>query len=343
MDNTELDGHNELLFDEVNGLYKIPADAVVTVMATNPAVKDFIFDGEYRNLASPARHIDFRLDNGDELIIGIEMLAGERTVIHFAGDDKELTFTYSATFSGTLSAQNLQQTGFVFADTAEYCYQFTIDGIDYTFAEIALVVFDKSVDIAVTKKARSAANFIALVLCYYEGMAIDVIVDKTIVELHDLPDITRAGYAFLGWSEIDNGAVFTDNDEFQTFIASADGHTNIYAVWNEEVVDYGGNTVIGTWRATLSNGENTLICTMVFNADGTYEYETKINGELSADLYGIYRVDEDGVITILSAVGGDGLIDPSDLVFVISENALIGNLIFIHGDAVTIAAQRLTR
>ncbi|MDR0751004.1 MAG: hypothetical protein LBF12_00230 [Christensenellaceae bacterium] len=125
--------------------------------------------------------------------------------------------------------------------------------------------------------------------------------------LDELPILSRTGYNFLGYSLAEDGNILS-YEWIEVILANINIETTIYAVYKKRedynpppVVDYSNETFVGRWNATLYDDAGIIDSKITLSADGTYQYETLFNGELSVKLTGnyLYNLGELEILSLL--------------------------------------------
>ena len=143
----------------------------------------------------------------------------------------------------------------------------------------------------------------------------------------------KKGFIFKGYSLTENGAILT-TVEIDVIVANRNMDTTLYAIYEKiegyeppEVVDYSGETFIGAWSASHSTSNGIVESQVILNVDGTYEYETKVNGYSSVKLNGEYKFSNEEIeVTSLFMDGDYQLINKAELKFNlewVEDNVLI--------------------
>ncbi len=291
IDNTAAAEHG-LAFNDPVGTYVVPVGASVTVEAVNPAITDFYLDGEAQGLKYPSRTIDFTLSDGENPLVVSFKKISNRTTVTFNGDAAKVAFSYPQPWSGRLKENHLEQISFLFDESNAYTYNiYLIDGAEYSFSEISTYSFTGDCIVTVEQRERKSETQVTLV--YWDGVEVLISVDKSDPQWQSkLPELERVGYEFIGWEEQSGKMV---------------------AQWKLQDAGYSGE-FIGQWNYKVSTTV-TAECYFTLNSNGTYEYETFIDGELNLRLYGFYEYNEvTNDITVLSIESS------SDLLLVAPEN-----------------------
>lgn len=318
---------NDLLFDVKNGLYEIPVGAMVTISALNPAVVDFVFDGEEQKMDYPNMTKIWEIQSGQNLKIETTQMAGERVSISFVGDNKTKNFLYSKTWNAPLRNQDIQKLFLVFCDCDNSYYTYKIDDITYSASELTAVAFNKDT-VVIVEKHQVQSNLIALNLNYGNDLQITIMVDLENYSYSNLPRPTKIGYAFDGWKYDDDTMVSESN--FKSFLQNSQNLHQIFAVWTKETINYAGEDIVGSWQCEIVVEEKSVKCVVEFGQDATFSYRVEVDGEENNSFVGSYRIEE-GYISIISVetTGDYMLLSPNDFEFEISAGMLYSTIFVV--------------
>lgn len=306
IDNTAA-SENGLAFNNPVGTYMVPVGADVTIEAVNPAITDFYLDGKAQGLKYPSRTVSFTLRKGEDPLRVSFKKIGNRADVSFNGEAAKITFSYPQPWNGSLKEDHLKQISLVFDESSDYCYNvYVIDGAELLFSELSAYRFTNGCEVSVVRRERENGTLVALV--YWEGVEALVTVDKNDAEWQSkLPEPERVGYRFLGWEEQDGKMV---------------------AQWNLQDACYSG-VFIGKWSYEVV-ATVTAECFFTFNSNGTYGYETYIDGELNLKLYGFYEYDAaQNSISVLSVESNFDLLLVSPGDFEIDLDNLLKSKLFV--------------
>ena len=320
---------NNLVYDVKQGIYEVPVGAVVTISAINPAVVDFLFDGVSQKMEYPTMTKIWKIESGSTMNIETVQMAGERISISFVGDNKTKNFIYSKTWNSPLRSQDLQKLFLVFKDSESYYYTYKIDEATYLSDELATVNFNKDTVVFVEKN-QIESNLVTLNLDYGDDLIISVLIDPQEYSFSRLPRPTKAGFAFEGW-KYENGTQVEDAN-FKAFLQNTQSIHQIYAIWTKEVIDYSGQTVVGTWRCQETIDEKTVECVVEFKQDATFSYRVLVDGQENNYFVGSYRIEEDYISIISVETEGDYmLLSANDFEFEKNADNLYSSIFVIDG------------
>jgi hypothetical protein len=149
-----------------------------------------------------------------------------------------------------------------------------------------------------------------------------------------LPIPTLDGYIFAGWAVVQGGEAVSA-EYIDTVIRVSGEDITLYAVFApEEIVDYSGD-FIGDWSAVYNGNSGIVSANLTLSQNGTYVYETFINGVLSVSLSGTYGVADSGIeILTLTMQGEYQLIAVSDFKInteFSSDNLLVVTMFELNG------------
>lgn len=261
---------HSLTYDVENGIYDVPVSASVTLKAINPAVVDFVFDGQSQNMDYSNMTKIFVLEHGEQLNISTTQMAGERLSISFSGDGKTKNFLYSKTWNAPLRSQDVSQLFLIFKDCESYYYTYKIDDKVYSNAELTSLTFNKSCMVTVEKVAAQS-NSVEVTFEVEEDLTLEIMIDPQNFDVLDFPSPQKAGFLFGGWKYVDGTLVGQDN--MKTFLQNGEVKHCVYAVWTKEVVDYSSKDIIGkwTWQGEIEGYE--ILCEVEFLSDATILFE----------------------------------------------------------------------
>lgn len=261
---------HSLTYDVENGIYDVPVSASVTLKAINPAVVDFVFDGQSQNMDYSNMTKIFVLEHGEQLNISTTQMAGERLSISFSGDGKTKNFLYSKTWNAPLRSQDVSQLFLIFKDCESYYYTYKIDDKVYSSAELTSLTFNKSCMVTVEKVAAQS-NSVEVTFEVEEDLTLEIMIDPQNFDVLDFPSPQKAGFLFGGWKYVDGTLVGQDN--MKTFLQNGEVKHCVYAVWTKEVVDYSSKDIIGkwTWQGEIEGYE--ILCEVEFLSDATILFE----------------------------------------------------------------------
>lgn len=329
-DNTAFLEHN-LLFDTQNGIYEIPVGAVLNVRSINPSVLDFVLDGVRQNTKYPNNTLVLKITKGQTLALSTIELEGERFLIRFVGDGKELNFSYSAGRTGALDDNHYQRVGMVFADTENHFFQFVIDGQSFSYAQLKTVEFSGNCDVTVLKLEKESDK-IELTLKLYDQLEENITLDANSTLL-DISGFERVGYVFVGWAKTEGGSKLNE-EAFHQFLTEKKEKYLLFALWELEEVDYSSADIVGSWVCVLKDQseEEQVTCnaTYTFNTDGTFSFSSTFNSQNLVQISGNYRLSDDKIV-VISFEDESFNLSVGDFTFALQENLLIAN-VFVMDD-----------
>jgi hypothetical protein len=287
----------------------------------------FVFDENNNNylnryiINGVTYHFD---DLADYVFSGSTTITVSRAVNEF-----DLTFVYTGGSWGVQYLVGKQTVGNSLSEfTAKTAF------IDEIFANLS-VFSDSERENAITKVQLLNLRLVDNVTLYIaartawtltinnngDEMPLSVLSDEGFDLTIELPRLSRAGFTFNGYSLTENGEVLT-TAQILVIIANLNAATTIYALYEPiegyeppDIVDYSGKMFVGTWSATHNNQSGIIVSEIILNADGTYEYETKVNGAISVKLSGEYRLANDRIeIKLLIMDGNYQLINKSEFI-----------------------------
>ena len=332
-DNTQVDGHSNLFFDPQHGVYIAPVGAVITVMKVSPAVTGFNIDGEDYNLLYPTNSVNFELSYDDnDLEISFNKVIGDRITVRFLSDANSASwaFIYPLNYNGPLKSSELGKIAAIYEDTETYYFEYSIGQEKYSFAELCEICFSADSLIVVTKVNRIMSETITLNIEYPNGSMFNLIVERSDeFSFNKIPRIERIGY-ILKFSSAKNGECL-DAETFKTLLATIDDGSTIYAIY-ELIVNNIESEITGNWYYSLTADAREVSVTVKFNSDGTYKYETIVDGNMNCSFSGIYTY-KDEIVEILSLEyeGVNQLIAVDDFNVVLENNELKTYLFVIDG------------
>ncbi|MBQ9116966.1 MAG: hypothetical protein IJY04_08070 [Clostridia bacterium] len=349
VDNTAYE-ENGLRYDAASGIYDIPMGAEVTATVINPAVISLTLNGEVRYVSYKEKTVSWVMGNSEIVVVNSTEMGGSHLVIRFVGQDAEQSFLYSGIWDGYLPKDDLSMLALVFADTAEYRYFYLVDGEEVTLEELGGIRFSGSKTVTVLKNAV-APDSVELTLHIGGGVTRTVSVKKN-ATVDELPVYAALGYVFDGWSLTENGERITDG-ELTALLSSEEGARSLFARMKKETVDYSDRylvdrdenselvmiKLVGTWRYTVAEGEESLTVTVVFNADGTFDYQVTVNGAVNCRYRGEYRLDDNGNIIVISVTTDMDItvVSAEELGLATDGLDVLVNIIVIEDDTVIFA------
>jgi hypothetical protein len=333
IDNTELTGHDNLIFDIENGIYVAPIGAIITILKINPVITDFVFDGVTQNLQYPANSMDFELNLGEDMEITFNKILGERITVRFASvpNQNNWAFIYPSNYNAAMRSGDLAQIAQIYEDTTTYFYQYAIGEDTYNFAELAGLNIIADTLITAVKIEREATQTVTVNVIYVNDVSMKVTLDKTDkFAFVGLPRVNRIGYS-LGFSNEIGGVLFNETT-FAGWLGTAENNDEIYAIYalNASIVE--GN-ILGAWAVEIIDEQNMILnLVIVFNADGTYIYTMSIDNEINCEFMGIYEFN-DGKVEILSCESGMPyqLVSPGDFEINLDDDTLTATLFIVRG------------
>ena len=290
---------------KTGSVFYIPIGAVVTVTATNANTDSIILDGENigTKVNSSIVNAVFTMSAGEyPASITYTTKLTDMTTLSFVGQNVQ-SVVYPSGWNGIMSEIDLKNIAFAFDENSNiYLNVYNIDGSELYFEDLASYVFNEDTVINVIKKYN---NF-SLTVKYTNGKeVIDGITGKQTLSaaLSAYSDEALALLnEILGTSNlfIDEACtVPLSRNELLSRIVRRD--IIVYSDWKYipkepdiptfEPVDYGEYSFVGTWSSLFSVDGEILSCELVLTADGNYSYKTYINGQISADACGVYRLD----------------------------------------------------
>lgn len=332
---------HSLTYDVENGIYDVPVSASVTLKAINPAVVDFVFDGQSQNMDYSNMTKIFVLEHGEQLNISTIQMAGERLSISFSGDGKTKNFLYSKTWNAPLRSQDVSQLFLIFKDCKSYYYTYKVDDKVYSAAELTALTFNKSCMVVVEKVAVKS-NLIEVTFEVEEDLTLEIMIDPQNFDVLDFPSPQKAGFLFGGWKYADGTLVGQDN--MKAFLQNGEVEHYVYAVWTKEVVDYSTKDIIGkwTWQGEVEGYE--ILCEVEFMSDATFSYEVCVAGEKNNSFTGSYRLEgEDINIIIVETDGEHMLLSPNDFMFEKEGDTLRASIFVFDGYALLEDIQNLAK
>ncbi len=341
IDNTTVSKNEKLLFDNANGIYIVPVGARVTLSRVNPLINSFIIDGVEHQLIYPASTYDFDVDFGEEIFIEFGKTSNDKFIVRFAGNENEQNwaFVYPLNWNSPMKAEDLIKLGQIYEDNAEYCYQYDLAGVKYSYSQLATLNINQNTQFYVEKVAVKSANIINFNVVYDDSV-VSVVMDKIdFASLAQLPQFEREGYS-LGFSTEKNGSLLNDS-QFADWLNSAQNGDVLYAVYNLTAAPQEG-PIVGSWHKEIVMTK-TISLDINFNADGTYVYISKLDGQEKCRFEGIYEFKENQV-NILSVRGEkSGYVTLQDFDITLNNNILNATLILIEENNVGLKQVDLTK
>ena len=157
----------------------------------------------------------------------------------------------------------------------------------------------------------------------------------------ELPEQSKEGYRFVGYSLESNGEVLSQF-QLDIILVNINESVIIYAIYKAiegyqppEKVDYSDMSFVNKWTASHSTNDGIVDTDITLKADGTYDYETKVNGEISVKISGKY-IYQNNKISIQSLVmeGDNQLINKNEMqlnIEWVDDNLLIAPCFTLKG------------
>lgn len=294
---------------DVGNVFVIPIGAAVKVVAMNANINDIIVDGTSmgEKLNNTVVQAEFVLEQGQYAVsVTFSTVITEMSTLSFLGYNQH-SVVYPAGWDGVIADVDLDNIKFIYdEDNVNYVTQYFIDGEIYYLDGLAKYVFDGDTQIYV-KRVR---NSFSLTVIYAGGQEkLDGLVGKQSLgeAISGLPQDALSTLTSI----LADGRLFSDAQQSQSISeqellsATLRSDVVVYSGWERpappaptfDEVDYSGCAFVGDWSALFAKDADVLSSQLTLSADGVYCYRTYVNGSLSADISGIYRI-EDGKVAL---------------------------------------------
>lgn len=298
-------------FARTGSVFYIPIGAEVTITATNANIDTIVLDGKDIGTKLNATVVKavFNMAEGEYAAsLTYTTKLTDMTTLSFVGQNVQ-SVVYPVGWNGIMAEVDLKNLAFIFDEENDaYMNVYTIGGNEYYFDDLTSYVFGGDTVITVAKKR----NEFTLIVKYANGNEImDGLVGKQ--ALRSALSVYADDALVTLKSIFENGDLFADEtkttpidkDELLSHIVR--NNITVYSDWHLdpeepdiptfEPVDYGEYSFVGTWSSLFAADTDILSCELVLTDDGNYSYKTYVNGILSADACGVYRLSN-GVIEI---------------------------------------------
>lgn len=297
---------------QVGNVFVIPIGATVKIVSMNANIDDILVDGVSKgtNLNNTVVQAEFEVTEGDyALSVTFKTKLSDITTLSFLGYNQH-SIVYPAGWDGVIASADLDTLKFVYDEEGiNYVNRYTIDGDVYYFDDLVRYCFQGDTQIYVDR-VRNSFSF----KVYYVGgvESFDELVGKQTLQdaFSMLPEEALQIFNAI----LKDGRLYADSQKSQS-ISMQDilakilrSDITIYSDWERpsepqpvfDDVDYGGCDFVNTWTAVFSKEADVLSSELTLTADGLYSYRTFVNGEPSADVRGVYRI-EDGKVALKTA------------------------------------------
>lgn len=211
------------------------------------------------------------------------------------------SIVYPSGWDGYIADVDMETVKFIYdEDNVNYITKYTIEGKVYYFDDLIRYQFVGDTLIYVTK----VRNSFSLTIDYIDGQEkIDGLVGKQSLQCA-LNRLSQEALATVN-AIFEDDRLFVDYekserisvDDFLSQIMQSD--LFVYSEWQRptsptpalDEVDYSDCHFVNTWSALFANDFDVLASELMLTADGLYMYQTYINGKLSANISGVYRIE----------------------------------------------------
>ncbi|MDE5549574.1 MAG: bacterial Ig-like domain-containing protein [Clostridia bacterium] len=292
---------------EVGNVFVIPIGATVKIVSMNVNISDIVVDGVEMgtNLNNTVVQAEFEMTQGEYAVsVTFKTKLSDMTTLSFLGYN-QYSIVYPSGWDGFIASVDMDNLKFVYdEDNVYYVTEYMINGNTYYFDELAEYSFDGNTQIYVNR----VRNSFSLVINYVGGQErIDGLIGKQSVQdaLSELP-----ADALITLNNIlDDNRLYIDDQRSESLSQEAllatimRRNIIVYSDWEAPAlpepdfgdVDYSDSDFVKTWSALFAKDSDVLDCELTLTADGIYEYKTFVNGVLSADISGIYRIENGNV------------------------------------------------
>ncbi len=306
----EVEGNAEQTSEmpDVGSVFVIPIGASVKIVSMHANIDDILVDGVSKgeNLNNTVVQAEFTMTEGEYAVsVTFKTKLSEMATLSFLGYNQH-SVVYPPGWDGVISSVDLKTVKFIYdEDNANYLTVYTINGEKHYFDDLASYRFDGDTQIYVSRVSNSFDFTL-----YYQGgfERIDELVGKQTLQ-DALSGFSQEALEVLN-AILDDGRLYLDAQK--TNAVSAEdllakiirSDIVVYSDWERpaepapsfDEVDYSGKDFVNTWTALFVKDADVLSSELILSADGLYGYKTFVNGAVSADVSGIYRIENGKVV-----------------------------------------------
>lgn len=292
-----------------------PIGATVTITSIHANIDDILLDGvsSGEKVNNSTVKAEFLLSDGEFAVsVTFKTVLADMTTLSFIGYNSH-SVIYPSGWDGYIAAVDMNTIAFIYDENSEhYLVTYTIDGAVYYFEDLAEHKFESDTQIWVER----INNYFSVTINYANGTeTIDGLRGKQPLSsaLERLDEEALEVFSAI----ITDGRIYVDAEMTveitPTELLSSKLRSNImlYSAWERKIelpsppdygkADYEEYNFVNMWSSQFMYDGDILSSELYLSSDGTYSYKTKINGALSIDASGIYRL-EDGDIVVKTVV-----------------------------------------
>ncbi|MDR2265993.1 MAG: hypothetical protein LBE09_00180 [Christensenellaceae bacterium] len=295
---------------QIGTAFVVPIGAIVTMISLHANITDITVDGvsSGSKLNNDIVQAVFALQSGEYPVsIAFATAISDVIVITFIGNN-QVEYIYPDDWNGIFQSNELSDLAFVFDESnMKYLNLYVIGDGTYYYEDLSEYIFTANTVVYVIK----TSNRFSLTVIYDNGSEIiDNLVGRQ--TLNNALGVYNNETTTILLTIFESGSLYSDID-FHTLMTSEDlldtvlrGDLTVYSKWKKTItlgddqpvfedVDYSDLDFVGTWNGLLYEDDSYLLSILILLADGTYLYETSVNGTVSIELKGIYRLESGNI------------------------------------------------
>ncbi len=319
----EFEDDNEEAVNILSGSFNltivnVPISAILSITSAGLSIDKILANGEIVGARSgfiPASASFEIVSDEDPLDISFERLPVSTTTITFNGITTK-SYQYGSGWDGKLSTNDLYDISVVFGeDSTQYLNTYLIDTSELLFTELSDYTFTVDTAVIVERKLNNftiTINFIedsVIVLLTGKQTLQDALNGKTGENINILNHILENEQIFT-----DSGMLtsITAQDILETFVTNDLIYYSNFEGFPPPTIndlygeaDYTGQNFIGVWTALFNKNNEIYSISLTLTTDGTFSYTSQINSLVSAQISGIYRLENYVIIIKEITLQGD--------------------------------------
>ncbi|MDE6001455.1 MAG: hypothetical protein K2G96_03955, partial [Clostridia bacterium] len=295
---------------EVGTVFVVPIGATVILTAMHANISDILVDGVSKGekLNNSLVRAEFQLSDGEyPASVTLKTVLSEMTTLSFVGYNQH-SVVYPLNWDGRIAEVDLERIYFIFDEGNEhYQVSYIIDGKTYYFEDLEKYEFKGDTQI----KVNRVRNSFSFTVVYLNGTEkIEGITGKQTLrsafEKLD-PEALEIVNTIISESRLYSdkiaGATIATEELFATVLRK---DIVFYSDWERPAVkpqepefgdvDYSAYGFVKEWSSLFTDDGNILSSDFVLTQDGLYTYKTFVNGNLSADISGVYRIENGQIV-----------------------------------------------
>lgn len=329
-------------------VFVVPVGANVTITSIDANISSIKLDG----IPSSERFNSYTVIAKFVLIaseyavsVTFDTVLADTTTISFWGFNSH-SVTYPSGWNGYIDSTELNNIEFIYGENNEqYLVTYTIDGKVYYFEDLAQYQFNSSTQIIVNRVRNSFS-----VTVHYANGTEKIEGIKGRQSLKAALDTLDASALEVLNAIFEDDRLYTDSNKIDlipkdTLLAGLlRSNIVLYSPWSRTIevpippdygeVDYKEHSFVNTWGSQFVLDADILYSEINLLSDGTYTYKTTVNGIVSANVSGIYRL-VDGVITVKTIESDvDALITVDDIkidIAFVADGLMMASFIDLRG------------